>query len=256
MKQLILVLFAAFAVGSLSLAGAQSFEVASVRINRAGSTGGEGKTDGSITATRGNLTMTNLTLASCIQWAYEIREFQISGGPAWISSERYDISAKAAGPVGDGEMRKMLQAILVERFHLRLRHEVRPLPVYALTVNANHNALRTAGGDEPTGMRPGEGVLEFRNISMSDFSERLARRPISVDRPVVDKTGLTGGYDFELRFANSAAGLKSALEDIDRGTGQSIFTVLREQLGLRLESQREPLPVLVVESVSENPTEN
>ncbi len=91
---------------------------------------------------------------------------------------------------------------------------------------------------------------------MTDFSDRLAKRLLIVDRPVVDKTGLTGGHDFSLKFANTANELKSSLEEVDRGTGQSIFSVLQEQLGLKLEPQKAALPVLIVEHSVESPGEN
>ena len=91
---------------------------------------------------------------------------------------------------------------------------------------------------------------------MAQLAERLASRPLSVDRPVVDKTGLKGGFDFSLKFADSAAHLKTTLEDVDRGTGPSIFSVIQEQLGLKLEAQKAELPVVVVERAVENPGEN
>jgi uncharacterized protein (TIGR03435 family) len=105
-------------------------------------------------------------------------------------------------------------------------------------------------------MRPGDGALEFRNTSMAEFADRLGQRPIGVDRPVLDETGLTGRYDFSLRFARNAADLKSALEDVDRGTGQSIFTVVLEQLGLKLEARKAVLPILAVEHATKIPSEN
>ena len=227
-----------------------------MRINKPGSAGGEGRTIESITSTPGSLIMKNVTLRSCMRWAYSTRDFQISGGPGWIGTERYDISAKAPGPAGDVELRKMLQALLSERFQLSVREESRQLPVYVMTVAQVRAELKPAAGSAPATMRPGQGALEFRNTSMAEFAESLANRPLTVDRPVVDKTGLAGGYDFSLKFADSVDGLKSALEDVDRGIGQSLFSVIREQLGLKLEAQKSALPVLVIERAVENPGEN
>jgi uncharacterized protein (TIGR03435 family) len=256
MKQFILFTTLACALVHTPDAFAQKFGVASIRVNRPGSAGGEGRTDESIASSPGSLTMKNVTLLSCIKWAWDMREFQISDGPGWLSFERYDIAAKAAGPAGDAELKAMLRSLLADRFELRVQETTKQLPVYALVVARTTAGLKSAVGGEPAGMRPGDGVLEFRNTSMPELAERLAKRPLSVDRPVVDKTNLTGGYDFSLKFAGSAAGLKSALEDIDRGTGQSLFTVLQEQLGLKLEPQRAALPVLVVEHAKESPGEN
>jgi len=237
-------------------AGAQTFDVASIRIDKAGSAGGEGQADESITSTPGSLIMHNVTLRSCVKWAYGVRDFQLSGGPDWIAAERYDISAKAANKADDAELRKMLRTLLAERFQLAVREERKQLPVYALVVLKTKPALKPASDSGPASMRPGDGALEFRNTSMAELAERLASRPLSVDRPVVDKTGLAGGYDFSLKFADSAEHLKGALEDVDRGTGPSIFSVIQEQLGLKLEAQKAELPVVVVERAVKNPGEN
>jgi uncharacterized protein (TIGR03435 family) len=235
---------------------AQTFDVASVRINKAGRAGGEGQTTESIMSEPGALIMKNVTLRSCVRWAYGVRDFQISGGPGWLSTERYDVSARAAAGAGDAELRKMLRALLVERFQLGVREESKRLPVYALVVSDRKPGLKPASGSDAATMLPGDGALVFRNTSMDQLAGRLASRPLSVDRPVLDKTALSGEYDFSLRFADNAAGLKSALEDVDRGNGQSIFSALRQQLGLKLEPRKASLPVVVIEHAVEVPGEN
>ena len=251
MKHLIFIVFF-FSI----CARAQTFDVASVRIDKAGSAGGEGQAGESITSTPGSLIMHNVTLRSCVKWAYGVRDFQLSGGPGWIGAERYDISAKATNEAGETEQRKMLRSLLAERFQLVVREEQKQLPVYALIVVKQKPTLKPASDSGPASMRPGDGALEFHNTSMAELTERLASRPLSVDRPVVDKTGLSGGFDFSLKFADNAAGLKSTLEDVDRGSGPSIFSVIQEQLGLKLEAQKAELPVVVVERAVENPGEN
>ena len=248
--------FIFLAVILTTCANAQTFDVASVRIDKAGSAGGEGQTGESITSTSGSLIMHNVTLQSCVKWAYGVRDFQLSGGPGWIGAERYDISAKAAGRADDAELRKMLRALLTDRFQLVVREERKQLPVYALIVLRAKAGLKPAVDSAPASMRPDDGALEFRNTSMAELAERLASRPLSVDRPVVDKTGLTGGFDFSLKFADSAEHLKSTLEDVDRGTGPSLFSVIQDQLGLKLDAQKAELPVVVVERAVENPGEN
>jgi len=102
---------------------AQTFDVASVRINTLGSGGGEGRTDETITSSAGSLILKNVTLASCVKYAWTVRDFQVTGEPDWFSTERYDIWAKALGPAADAELRKMLQSLLAERFQLRVRLE-------------------------------------------------------------------------------------------------------------------------------------
>jgi uncharacterized protein (TIGR03435 family) len=235
---------------------AQKFDVASVRINRGGSAGGEGKIDESIKSAPGSLIMRNVTLLSCMKWAYGVRDFQISGSPGWFSTERYDISARAAGPSDDVELRKMLQALLADRFQLRVRQESKQLPVYELTVSRQSPGMKPAVGNETGSMRPEDGALVFRNTSMAEFAERLGIRPMSLDRPVLDKTGLNGGYDFSLKFATNTVELKAALEDVDRGGGQSTINDVLKQLGLKLEPQRAALPVFVVEHAVGIPEEN
>ena len=237
-------------------ANAQKFDVASIRIDKAGSAGGEGQAGESITSTPGSLIMNNVTLRSCVKWAYGVRDFQLSGGPAWIAAERYDISAKTVNKTDETEQRKMLRTLLAARFHLVVREEKKQLPVYALVVVRSKAGLKPASDSGPASMRPGDGALEFRNTSMAEFAERLASRPLAVDRPVLDKTGLGGGFDFSLKFADSMDHLKAALEDVDRGNGPSLFDVIQQQLGLKLEAQKAELSAVVVVSAVKNPSEN
>ena len=230
-----------------------SFEVASVRVNVAGSAGGEGRERESISATPRSLTMRNVSLNSCLRWAYSVRDFQISGAPAWFATERYDIAAKAASPASVDEMKTMLQALLAERFHLKIRSEKRALPVYALIVGKNGSKLHASGTEGTAVMRPGDGVLIFQKISMPEFADRLSARPFSIDRPVVDRTGINGIYDFDLRLADNAAELKRSLE---RNDGPSIFDVVQQQLGLKLEPQKGPLDNLIIEHAEKIPVAN
>ena len=230
-----------------------TFDVASVKVNRAGSAGGEGREVESITASPGSLTMRNVSLNSCLKWAHSIRDFQILGAPGWFASERYDISAKSAGPASEAELRVMLQTLLAERFHLKLRREQRDLPIYALVVANGGRKLHASTAEGGGSMRPGEGTLTFQNVSMADFADRLSKRPFSVERPIVDRTGVDGSYDFELRLADNAADLKRGLEKND---GPSIFDVLPKQLGLKLEPQKGPIQVLVIEHAEKVPVEN
>lgn len=230
-----------------------AFEVASVKVNRAGTKGGEGREKESIAIEPGSLSMKNVSLTSCMRWAYSVRDFQIAGAPVWSNSERYDIAAKAAGPATEKEMRIMLQALLMERFHLKLRRETKDLPVFALIVAKNGPKLHTSTADGPGTMRPGEGVLIFQNVSMAEFADHLSARPFSMDRPVVDRTGIAGVYNFELKLADNADELKRGLE---RNDGPSIFEVIQQQLGLKLDPQKNPLDLFVVEHVEKIPVEN
>lgn len=230
-----------------------SFEVASVRVNPRGSAGGEGRERESIVASPGSLTMTNVTLNSCLRWAYGVRDFQISGAPGWFDTERYDIAARPSGPVSGREMKTMVQTLLAERFHLALRRQKKDLPVYALVAGKNGPKLRASSAEGPGGMRPGDGNLIFQKISMQEFADRLSARPFSLDRPVIDRTDLNGTYDFELKLADNATELKHSLE---RNDGPSISEVVQQQLGLKLEPQKSPLDFLVIEHAGKIPVAN
>ncbi len=236
---------------------AQTFDVASIRVNQAGSAGGEGMTNESITVEPGSLVMKNVTLRSSIRWAYGVRDFQISDGPGWISSERYDISAKSSAPAGEAELRKMLQTLLSQRFQLSVRQDSKDLPVYAMVVAQPKAGLKAAADGEEPAMIPEGGTLEFRDVSMADLAERLGHRPLAVDRPVVNETGLRGGYDFTLHLGEGADSLKRGLEEADRGgdSGLSIADAL-QQVGLKLQGRKAPLALLTIESAARNPGEN
>src|SRR5580698_1440519 len=131
-----------FCVAILAIAAqGQSFDVASVKPNRAGI--GENAPREKITASPGSLTMQNVSLQTCIKWAYGLRDFQISG-PGWLASEKYQIAAKAPGPAPEPELRLMLRALLSERFKLKTHMETKEKPVYELVVAKNGPKLHAA----------------------------------------------------------------------------------------------------------------
>ena len=232
-----------------------SFEVASVKVNQLAKTGAEGSTRESVEISPGSLSMRNVTLRSCIRWAYGVKEFQIAA-PAWLASERYDIVAKASGPVPDDRLRLMLQNLLAARFKLTQHGETKVMPVYALLVTGKGTKLQVAKTQAPGSMRPNGGGLEFHNTSMSEFAERLLVRPFGVGRPVVDKTGLAGAYDFTMKLAANGAELKSSLERGEREQDSAFFDAPLKDLGLKLDPQRGPVEILVVDHAEKSPVEN
>jgi len=231
-----------------------SFEVASVRINEAGTAGGEGRERESIQVSPGSLTMRNITLDSCLQWAYGLRSFQIAGAPDWFTSERYDIFGKAPGPVAETELKIMLQSLLADRFRLKIRHESRDLPVYWL--KAAKGGLKIAPAADavaPASMHPVDGALVFQNVSMAEFADRLSKRPFSLDRPVMDQTRANGIFSFSLKLADNADELKHGLEKND---SPSIFDAIQHQLGLKLSPEKAALAVIVIEHANRMPAQN
>ncbi len=232
-----------------------AFEVASVKPNQSGNAGGEGSERESLTVTPGAVTLRNVSLRSCLRWAYGLKDFQISG-PGWLASARFDIAARTP-PASNDQLRLMMQTLLADRFKMAVRRETRDLPVYTLVSGRNGPKFHQAESSDLKGtMRPAGGGLEFRNFSMAEFAESLAARPLKLERPVIDRTGLTGRYDFTLKFADNDVDLKHTLEGIDRGEGLSLLTVIQEQLGLKLQPQKGPVDVIVVDHAEKLPTGN
>ena len=235
---LILVLIAA---GALQ---AQTFEVASIKPNNSGS----GRSTESTSP--GRLSATNITISSVIQDAFGIKSFQISGGPGWLTTDNYDIEAKTgtSRDLNDIEFRPYLQALLADRFHFKYHRDTKELQFYSLTL-AKNGAKMTAhageGTDSSNNINNGSGntALSSVNSSMANFAGLLGRR---MDRLVVDKTDLKGGYDFKLEWAPNPTA---------ESTDPSIFTALEEQLGLKLESTKGPVEIIVIDNL-ERPSEN
>jgi hypothetical protein len=226
------------AMGFAASCADQSFEVASVKVSPMGSKGGE-RAGEKIDHSPVGVTMSNVSLPTCIEWAYNVREFQIVGAPGWFSEQGFDIVAKTGTEVSEEALRAMMKTLLADRFRLAVRRERRELPVYKLVVTKAGHKLR-------------------RSVSMQDFADRLARRPLHLDRPVLDSTGLDGAWDFELRLADNASGLKSSLEGMERGDPDAPFraTLIQEQLGLRLDASKGLVDVVVVERANRVPTGN
>src|SRR5271168_4962514 len=169
-----------------------AFDVASVKFNHSGGGGGEIRTP------PGTLQATNSTLLAYIRWAYDMRDFQISGAPAWLNSDRYDIRAKAAAGTSGQELRLMLQDLLAERFKLQLHREAKQLPLYSLVVAKGGSKLKKAAA-EPSGLSDRRGSITDRGATMGMLANQLSA---VLERTVVDKTGLTEKYDFKLEWVS------------------------------------------------------
>jgi uncharacterized protein (TIGR03435 family) len=228
-----------------------AFEVASVRMNRAAG----GHVSAEFLPGGERFTATNASLGQLIVMAYGITPLQLGPVDPFLF-EKYDIQAKAGRAVTRKEMLLMLQALLRNRFGLSIRREMRDLPAYALVVNKRGPRLRVDHDELPwdlsrvRGNEQGSGRLVFQHESMEDFAFALSTLTI-IGRVVVDKTGLTDSYNFELNFMPPNRGADPAAND----GAPSIFTALQEQLGLRLESRQEPVEFLVIEHI-ERPAGN
>ncbi len=245
----------------------QSFEVASVKPSDPMARGSEmGLAPG------GLFTARNMTLKLLIRQAYNVRDFQISGGPGWLDTERYDIVAKGDGPaLSEDEMSKLpeaqrnklleeflmkLRTLLVDRFQLKVHRETKELPVYALIVARGGPKIHPAAEDSSAGgqmsiRRAGAGSEIIGNkVPLADLIQLLSDQ---VGRTVLDKTGLKGNYDLKMSFApDRGPGQQPRGPGDDRQLpepdGPSIFTALQEQLGLKLDPQKGPVEVIVIDS--------
>jgi len=250
-----------------------SFEVASIKPNRSRDTlrGAEWPP--------GRYTATNQPIKALIEFAYDLRDFQLSGGPSWIASERYDVDAKVddsrAAEVKKlsfwrrrDQMRLMVQSLLADRFSLRLSHKTEILPIYALVIAKTGAKLQESKPGKTHVGEEGEfsmskGQLSGQGISFEGLVHLLSW---CLGRPVVDQAGLKGNYDFTLQWTpdegpgamakvQTDAGPGTVAPPLPGSSGPSIFTAIQEQLGLKLESTKGPLDVIVIDHI-ERPSEN
>lgn len=212
------------------------------------------------------LTMSNMTLQDLIMFAYNLEPKQIVNAPSWYSSDTYDIEIQPDQPGAPSkeQWNSILQKLLADRFQLKKHTEQRELPAYILTVakggpkmtKSDVQALDGRGGPEGAMMRPG--AFNAQAMSMADFANALRR---IFDRPVVDQTGLTGLWDFSLKWTPDetqfAGMMKGPMPPSDDSADAPppLFTALQEQLGLKLDSGKAQVPVLVFDSV-EKPSAN
>jgi uncharacterized protein (TIGR03435 family) len=224
----------------------QSFEVASIRPSAFQSGDGEGSRREAIETSPDSLAMRNVTLRSCLSWAYGVQDFQVTG---LDMRERYDITAKAASRVTTSELRAMLGALLADRFKLAFHRESKSLPAYALTVTKRGAKLRESKEEDPGILEPGGAKLTAQHASMLELADRLS---VGLRTPVIDKTGLLGRYDFILDLMPYIPEQKGG--DVD--FAGMIIAALPDQLGLTLESRKEPIEILVVDHAEKTPSEN
>ncbi len=271
----ILPLVAAGAALGQAPAVAQRFDVSSVKRCESGSR------SGGIRITPGTFRAACLTVKFLMQVAYAPSpdaSVPISGGPAWLDSDPYNIEAKAeSNPTREMMSGPMLQALLAERFKLRVHRESKEVPVYELRIAKNGSKLqafqegsctpqdaakpqgRAAKGPPncgsfSVGLKGGNVTLDVHKRTLAEFANQL-----HLDRPVIDKTGLAGLFDFHLEFApdGTTAGFlpPGFALPAPPENGVSIFTAIQEQLGLRLEPARGPGETIVIDSV-ERPSED
>jgi uncharacterized protein (TIGR03435 family) len=267
------------------------FEVASVKPSVAASSGGQVHVGVQIDGAQVHCTY--LSLKDYIRIAYQVKDFQVTG-PDWMASERFDIHAKL--PAGSrGQFREMLQKLLEDRFQIKMHRASKEFPVYAVVVGKGGLKLKESPLDpEPEGAEGGRGAVnvtasggrggttvnygrgayftladnkfEARKLSMEALADSLGR---FMERPVVDMTELKGTYDLSLEFTPEeyrvllirmalSAGVNlpaEAMKLLEGASDESLFKGL-QQLGIKLESRKAPLDVIVIDSATKTPIEN
>lgn len=210
----------------------------------------------------GGLRVEGMSLRPLITWAYQIQNYQLTGGPAWVQDLRWNILAKAPAPadatapleyekMNDAQrtrmqdvVRRRTQALLADRFQLVLRHESREQTIYALTITKGGSKLRESADQSQAGTlirRPG--TLDCRGCLLDAAMQFLA---VDLQRPVSNLTGLTAHYDFKLVWTPERRAGADA-DGKESETGPTVFTAIQEQLGLKLESTKGPVETLVIE---------
>jgi uncharacterized protein (TIGR03435 family) len=177
------------------------------------------------------------TLRHLVGSAYDTPVYRVRGGPKWVDTTRFDVSAKAEETASGAEARQMLRTFLIEQFHLHVHNEDQSERVYLLQVDPRGSKLKESTTDT-TGPSGCFGVMTCRRVTMATLAKALRANGTGIEVPVVDETGLKGTYDVKL---------KVAVGDADNDSGPTIFRAVREQLGLRLQASKRPVNFLVID---------
>jgi uncharacterized protein (TIGR03435 family) len=236
---------------ALSQPATPTFEVASIKAVPSSPRGGghDALFGDNIKATPGSLTMRSVTLKACIQWAYQLFEYQVTG-PGAIDGDHYDVMGKAAGPANEPELRAMLQTLLADRFELKFHRQTKEMQAYVLSVGKGGPKVKESTTEGDGDIRPDQKTMTvtIQRMPMARIIDPLSRM---FQMPVVDATGLKGRYDLSV---NVAKYLPQAGEKTDPVS--LIQTALQEELGLKLEAKKVPLDLLIVDHAAKAPVEN
>jgi uncharacterized protein (TIGR03435 family) len=235
-----------------------TFDVASIKLSNPGA-------QGKLFTMKGRQVLTiNTTAVDLITFAYGVHARQLVGVQPWMTSEHYDVSATptATGVPNERQLRAMIQSLLADRFKLAFHRETRDLPAYAISVAPGGPKNLTRNTNNPDGLPGmifrGLGNLPVSNATFSEFANVM--QTAVLDRPVVDRTGLPGRYDFTLTWTADDSqfaqrGVRVPPPSGDANAPPGLFTAIQEQLGLRLEPTNAPVDALIIDRV-EKPSEN
>jgi uncharacterized protein (TIGR03435 family) len=239
---------------ALSVQAPDVFEVASLKPSRSGA-----RLTSTIDAAQ--FRCTAHTLMHLLMSAYpdiEVQPWKVSGGPAWLNNDKWDLSAKLPPNMPTEQeplyrrTEQMLRNFLTEEFKLKTHRETKEFPVYALVLAKNGSKLKPSAASQFS-VKFGRGRLEFRHQTTSGLAEYLytynAPVQIAADRPVIDQTGLQGFFDFTLEWTPDTSQPDPA------ASGPSIYTAIEQQLGLKLQPEKSPVDFLVIDH-AEKPEAN
>ena len=230
----------------LGSAEAQVLETASIRLH----TGPVQSVAVRISGPR--VTFLALSVSNLLQYAYDLKSYQIGEGPAWTVSDRYDIQLKAEGDgeLSTAEARKLVQDLLAERFQAKVHRETKDMPVYLLVTGKSGAKLKentdTASAYRMMMSSPRRAVV--MTVTKGTIKQLADQLSVNLQRPVLDRTGLMAAYDYKLEWLPDGA----AVTDED---APSIYTALEDQLGLRLDGTKTSIEVLTFERVAK-PSDN
>jgi len=221
-----------------------AFEVASIRTWQPGRE--------SIETGPASLTMHSVTLQACIRWAYGVQDVQVVG-PDWLRDTGFEIFAKSANAVSVAELRVMLQALLAERFKLAVHRDSREMTALVLTVAKGGHKLKPADAEGSPSFQSGKMNLTGKNAGVGQMVEFIAN---AIHTPVIDQTGLTGRYDYFLDIEMYVTEEARRASGVPPEAGSIIAAAIQAELGLKMESKKVPVDVIVVDHVEKTPTEN
>jgi uncharacterized protein (TIGR03435 family) len=198
------------------------------------------------------LRMQDVTVATCLKLAYHVQDRQIDG-PSWFQSDHFDITAKADGPIDEDTMKQMLQSLLADRFSLSFHREPRQMKVILLTLVSGHPRLTPtiAPDAKPFRQNTANGTIA-KSMPIGEFADFLSG-PLQI--PVVDRTGLTGKYDFTLDFTPYLPDPAKNMDGTRPDTTAILKAAMQDELGLKMTAATAPVEVLVIDHV-EKPSQN
>jgi uncharacterized protein (TIGR03435 family) len=223
-------------LASCAFAQPAAFEAAAIKPSKDQNRGTSWNTE----TNRMNLTA---SLKGMITIAYQVKDFQVAGGPKWLDDDRFEVNAVSEGKPDTSQTLAMLQTLLADRFQLAIHHEQKVAPAYALVVVKSGLKIKPVEGATGSSSQGGRGVLTAKGLTMAKLADRLTR---SLDAPVADLTKTPGAFDFKLEWS-----IEGDKEDVR----SALFAALQSQLGVKLESRKLPLDLIVVDK-AEKPSAN